>query len=141
MMRWRVEPGGWQATRVNVKSPAPGVGKREDTNLKSQISDAKSSSRELLTIKLRYKQPDADKSSLIEMPLTDAGRSFAQASTDFRFAASVASFGMLLRHSPHRGNATLDAVVELAQSSLGADKSGYRSEFVSLVRSAKALAR
>ena len=96
---------------------------------------------ELLTIKLRYKQPDADKSSLIEMPLTDDGRAFAKASTDFRFAASVASFGMILRHSPHRGNATLDAVVELAQSSLGADKSGYRSEFVSLVRSAKALAK
>ena len=94
---------------------------------------------ELLTIKLRYKQPDADKSSLIEMPLTDEGRAFAKASTDFRFAASVASFGMILRHSPHRGNATLDAVAEIAQSSLGVDKSGYRSEFVGLVRSAKAL--
>ncbi|MFM9962140.1 MAG: von Willebrand factor type A domain-containing protein [Planctomycetaceae bacterium] len=97
--------------------------------------------QELLTIKLRYKQPDADKSSLIEQPLTDEGRSFAQASTDFRFAASVASFGMILRHSPHRGNATLELVAELAQSSLGADKSGYRSEFVGLVRSAKALAK
>lgn len=94
---------------------------------------------ELLTIKLRYKQPDADKSSLIEMPLTDDGRAFAKASTDFRFAASVASFGMILRHSPHRGNATLDAVAEIAQSSLGVDKSDYRSEFVGLVRSAKAL--
>jgi len=46
---------------------------------------------------------------------------------------------MLLRNSPHRGNATLDAVIELAQSALGADKSGYRAEFVGLVRSAKAL--
>ncbi len=104
-------------------------------------SRPRDAANELLTIKLRYKQPDADKSSLIEMPLVDAGRSFGQASTDFRFAASVASFGMILRHSPHRGNATLDSVVELAQSSLGADKSGYRSEFVSLVRSAKALAK
>lgn len=73
------------------------------------------------------------------MPLSDDGRAFAKASTDFRFAASVASFGMILRHSPHRGNATLDAVAEIAQSSLGVDKSGYRSEFVGLVRSAKAL--
>ena len=133
----------------NVKSPAgqrsevSGQGSEKSRSqpetLKSQISDLKSPSHELLTIKLRYKQPDADKSSLIEMPLSDAGHSFAQASTDFRFAASVASFGMILRHSPHRGNATLDAVAEIAQSSLGADKSGYRSEFVSLVRSAKAL--
>jgi Ca-activated chloride channel family protein len=96
-------------------------------------------SKELLTIKLRYKQPDADQSQLIEHPLTDAGKSFGQASTDFRFAASVASFGMILRRSPHGGNATLDAVAEIAQSSLGADKSGYRAEFVGLVRSAKAL--
>lgn len=106
--------------------------------LNSQLS----ASKELLTIKLRYKQPDADKSQLIEQPLTDEGKSFAQASTDFRFAASVASFasvGMILRHSPHRGNGTLDAVAEIAQSSLGADKSGYRSKFVGLVRSAKAL--
>lgn len=96
-------------------------------------------SGELMTIKLRYKQPDADKSSLIEQTLVDQGRSFAQASTDFRFAASVASFGMLLRHSPHRGNGTLDAVAEIAESALGPDKSGYRAEFVGLVRSAKAL--
>ncbi len=122
----------------NVKSPSA-VKSSQPENLKFQISDSKSQSRELLTIKLRYKQPDADKSSLIEMPLNDEGRSFAQASTDFRFAASVASFGMILRHSPHRGNATLDAVAEIAQSALGADKSGYRSEFVGLVRSAKAL--
>jgi Ca-activated chloride channel family protein len=96
-------------------------------------------SNELMTIKLRYKQPDADKSSLIEQTLVDQGRSFAQASIDFRFAASVANFGMLLRHSPHKGNGTLDAVAEIAESSLGTDKSGYRAEFVGLVRSAKAL--
>ncbi|MCX7419813.1 MAG: von Willebrand factor type A domain-containing protein [Planctomycetia bacterium] len=96
-------------------------------------------SNELLTIKLRYKQPDADKSQLIKQTLIDQGRSFAQASIDFRFAASVASFGMLLRHSPHKGNGTLDAVAEIAESSLGQDKSGYRVEFVGLVRSAKTL--
>lgn len=122
----------------NLKSPAgqgSGVGGQGSEKSRPQPS----ATNELLTIKLRYKQPDADKSSLIEMPLTDDGRAFALASTDFRFAASVASFGMILRHSPHRGNTTLDAVAEIAQSSLGVDKSGYRSEFVSLVRSAKTL--
>ena len=71
--------------------------------------------------------------------LLDKGQPFSQASTDFRWAASVASFGMILRNSPHRGNTTLDAVAEIAQSAMGADKSGYRSEFVNLVQSAKAL--
>ena len=128
----------------NVKSPVQNATppikftRPVDVAPKQPAKDG-NASRELLTIKLRYKQPDADKSSLIEMSLTDEGRSFAQASTDFRFAASVASFGMILRHSPHRGNATLDAVAEIAESSMGADKSGYRSEFVGLVRSAKAL--
>ncbi len=110
-----------------------------ESSRREKDSRPRGAANELLTIKLRYKQPDADKSSLIEMPLSDDGRAFAKASTDFRFAASVASFGMILRHSPHRGNATLDAVAEIAQSSLGVDKSGYRSEFVGLVRSAKAL--
>ncbi len=137
----------------NVKSPADGARRGSPDPAASPdrrspataTPDEQQASRplpkngELLTIKLRYKQPDEDKSSLIEMPLTDDGRAFAKASTDFRFAASVASFGMILRHSPHRGNATLDAVAEIAQSSLGVDKSGYRSEFVGLVRSAKAL--
>ncbi len=95
---------------------------------------------ELLTIWLRYKQPDADKSDAeIEQVLVDEGLSFAKASIDFRWAASVASFGMILRNSPHKGNATLDSVLELTQSAIGPDKSGYREEFVSLVRSAKAL--
>ncbi len=126
-----------------VSFPPPKSDPTSNLDLPRREKDSRprDAANELLTIKLRYKQPDADKSSLIEMPLSDAGRSFGQASTDFRFAASVASFGMILRHSPHRGNATLDAVIELAQSSLGADKSGYRSEFVSLVRSAKALAK
>lgn len=134
----------------NVKSPADGA--RRDapasvpTAAASPVADERQAGRpspqasnELMTIKLRYKQPDADKSSLIEQTLIDQGRSFAQATTDFRFAASVASFGMLLRHSPHRGNGTLDAVAEIAESALGPDKSGYRAEFVGLVRSAKEL--
>ena len=131
----------------NVKSPAGqgsgvrGQGSEKSRPQPSTLNPQPSTNSELLTIKLRYKQPDADKSSLIEMPLTDEGRAFGQASTDFRFAASVASFGMILRHSPHRGNTSLDAVAEIAQSSLGVDKSGYRSEFVGLVRSAKALSK
>jgi Ca-activated chloride channel family protein len=137
---------------VDGNKPAPAAEKKLDTafpTAPNSLTEQGSSkpqpngkgTRELLTIKLRYKQPDADKSQLIEQPLIDDGKAFAQASTDFRFAASVASFGMILRHSPHRGNTTLDAVAEIAQSSLGADKSGYRSEFVGLVRSAKALSK
>jgi Ca-activated chloride channel family protein len=96
-------------------------------------------SDELLTLKLRYKLPDADTSTKVEYPITDQGGSFADATDDFQFAAAVASFGMLLRNSEHKGNSTFDAVLETAQSALGEDPHGYRGEFLELVRQAKNL--
>ncbi len=98
-------------------------------------------SKEMLTLKLRYKQPDGDKSTLMEYPVTDAGGRFDKASADFRFAAAVASFGMILRDSKYKGAYTLEAVIELAQSSKGADKEGYRAEFIQLAKTAKTLPR
>jgi Ca-activated chloride channel family protein len=76
---------------------------------------------------------------LRDYPLSERGGKFGQASTDFRFAASVAMFGLVLRDSQYRGNATLAAVEEIATSSLGSDTRGYRSEFVDLVRKAEQL--
>jgi len=98
-------------------------------------------SGELLTLKLRYKQPDGERSSLLEFAVNDDGKKFSQASTDFRFASSVAAFGMLLRGSKHSGNATLDAVLEIAESSTGHDQHGYRREFLEIVGAARELRR
>ena len=97
-------------------------------------------SDELLTVRLRYKLPDADKGIELAQALTDTGKRYAQASDDFKFAAAVASFGLVLRDSQYKGNASYDSVLELAQESLGSDKNGYRSEFVELVREARAIA-
>jgi Ca-activated chloride channel family protein len=97
------------------------------------------SSSELLTVKLRYKEPDEDTSKLLEFPLKASGESFDQASTDFRFAASVASFGMVLRDSEYRGDASFDTVLTEAQGSLGPDTQGYRHEFINLVKKARAI--
>ncbi|MDB6016533.1 MAG: von Willebrand factor [Pedosphaera sp.] len=98
-------------------------------------------SKELLTLKLRYKQPDGDKSKLLEFPCTDGGASFGKASTDFKFAAAVASFGMILRDSEFKGSSSYGAVLELAEEAKGTDEAGYRSEFLNLVRKAQALQR
>lgn len=97
------------------------------------------SSQELLTVKLRYKQPRAETSSLIEVPVLDSDRKFEQASEDFRFAAAVASFGMLLRDSLYKGSSSFESVVETARNSFGKDPFGYRAEFVKLVKTAQAL--
>jgi len=94
---------------------------------------------ELFTLKLRYKDPDADVSQLLSFTIEDDGAPFAQASEDLKFAASVAGFGMILRQSEHKGTATLDGVLEIADEGLGDDRHGYRREFLDLVRKAKAL--
>ncbi len=94
-------------------------------------------SGELLTVKLRYKLPDGDASRLIEMPLADKGGEFSAASTDLRFTAAVAAFGMILRQSPEAGEASLPLVASIATGALGADPGGYRAEFLDLVRRAE----
>ncbi len=100
---------------------------------------AAAESPELLTLKLRYKAPDGDISQLVSVPVTDAGKKFSQASPDFVWATAVAQFGLLLRDSTHKGNATMASVLEMAQSSRGADKQGYRTEFLELVNAAARL--
>jgi Ca-activated chloride channel homolog len=97
-------------------------------------------SDELLTVKLRYKEPEAKVSRLLSESLVQWGTPLTRSSVDTRFAAAVAAFGMLLRDSPHRGNASYDMVLQLAKPGLQDDALGYRHEFLSLVRKAKALA-
>jgi secreted protein with Ig-like and vWFA domain len=94
---------------------------------------------EMLTLKLRYKEPEEDTSKLLTFPVVDGQAAFGQSSTDFQFASAVASFGMLLRGSEHKGTGTYEAVLEIAESAKGPDKHGYRAEFVEMVRRAKAL--
>jgi Ca-activated chloride channel family protein len=96
-------------------------------------------SRELLTVKIRYKEPAGDVSSKLEFPLRDTGARFADASPDFKFAAAVAGFGMALRDSPHRGSLTLAQVTEWGRAGIGQDVGGYRTEFLSLVATAAEL--
>lgn len=96
-------------------------------------------SPDLLTVKLRYKQPDSDTSQKIEVPLVDNGAN--ETSNDFRFAAAVAMFGQLLYDSEFKADASYDKVLALAQTGLEYDKQGYRREFIRLVETTKGLAK
>jgi Ca-activated chloride channel family protein len=96
-------------------------------------------SADLLNVKLRWKAPDGEVSTKLEVPVVDEGRTLAQAGPDMAFAAAVASFGMLLRGSDQAGSATWDTVLELAERGRGADKDGYRAEFLRLAQVAKGL--
>ena len=94
-------------------------------------------SKELLTVKLRYKQPDGDSSKRIEITLADDKAN--KVSVDFHFASAVAMFGQLLRDSDYKGTATYDKIISLAKTGLGKDAKGYKREFIRLVEIAKGL--
>jgi hypothetical protein len=100
---------------------------------------------ELLSVRLRYKQPEEETSALVEVPVRvpeferHVDPSQRPNSRDFQWASAVAAFGMVLRDSQFRGQAGLDLVLELAQGAKGDDINGQRQEFIDLVQRAKAI--
>lgn len=94
----------------------------------------KPASPELLTVKLRYKEPTENTSKLFDQPFTDNPKS--KASADFVFAAVVAEFGNWLRGERAEGR-TLAQMIEAAESARGDDPHGYRAEFIELMKRVK----
>ena len=95
---------------------------------------------EILTIKLRYQLPEGGKSQLLVHTMGNHHSSLPASSDNFRFAAAVAEFGLLLRNSAYKQGAGYNQVISLAQSARAEDKNGYRAEFIRLVESATWLA-
>lgn len=96
---------------------------------------------EFAFLKIRYKQPDAETSTLITRPVTvaDAFGTVDDAPRDVRFAAAVAAFGELLHGGRYTVEYGYDDVVALAQGARGDDPYGYRNEFIRLVRLAQSV--
>ena len=88
---------------------------------------------EILTVKLRYKPLRAKQSLLLTQSLRDKDSLLDQTSTNFRFAAAVAGYGLLLQHSEYSGKADYPELIELARSARGTDDEGYRAEFIRLL--------
>jgi Ca-activated chloride channel family protein len=108
-------------------------------DLKYQQQPARAGGGEMLTVKLRYKEPDGEESKPLNVGVVDSKGAHENASDDFKFASAVAQFGMLLRDSRYKGQSSYDGVLRLARASAGADLRGYRTEFVKLVETAQAL--
>jgi Ca-activated chloride channel family protein len=96
-------------------------------------------SPDLLTVKLRWKLPESDTSTKLELPVRDGDGTLAQAGPDASFSAAVAAFGMLLRGSGAAGDASWDSVIALAEQGRGSDADGYRAEFIRLAKVAQGL--
>jgi Ca-activated chloride channel family protein len=124
---------------IPAGQPVPGA--KVDALKYTKTSTTPTNSSELMTVKIRYKQPDGKTSKLLEQPVKSAAAPLAQTTTDFRWAVAVAGFGMMLRESPNRGNLSWDQVEKLAEGSVGPDTEGYRRELLQLVKIAAKLHR
>ncbi len=103
----------------------------DDYKYSKQVSTDKNSG-ELLTVKFRYKEPDGQKSKLLEEIVYI--NSEKELSEDFNFISSLALFGMNLRESEFTNDKDFSVVLELAEKGRGKDKEGYRAEFIRLVK-------
>ena len=104
-------------------------------DLKYSDKKVKGNAEDLLTVKFRYKKPDGDKSKLITKVVKDEDIQLKNASTDLKFSAALAMFGMQLRESEYAKNISKENIIELAQAGKGKDEQGYRAEFIRLVNS------
>jgi len=125
---------------VPVGAPLPATGSVDALKYQRTADSGRktAASGEMLTVKIRYKEPAGDAGRMLEFPLRDTGAVFANATQDFKFAAAVAAFGMVLRDSPYKGSATLPEIEEWAKDGTGSDAGGYRREFTELVELAQA---
>ena len=134
-------PAGMKYQIASAAKPKADEGRTaadDDKTKKDGLSKA-ALSGELATVALRYKQPDASESERLEVSIKNQPKRFDEASTDFRFAADVAAFGMFLRNSKHKGSINARQLLRIANESVGKDKTGHRSEFIDLIRKAAAM--
>jgi Ca-activated chloride channel homolog len=133
---------GHTVTAIYEIVPAGGKVENDGIELKYskvQASGTRFNSGELLSVKLRYKEPKENESKLLTMGLMDSGQNISGASENLKLAASVAEFGLLLRDSRYKGSASMDSVMSLANAANSSDLNGYRGEFINLVSQAKRL--
>ncbi len=104
--------------------------KYQETNVKANSYHSK----EIMTVKFRYKAPNSDVSKLIVKTIENKELKLNQTSDDFRFSAAVAGLGLLMRDSEYKGKITSEDIIALAKGAKGQDNEGYRDEFVRLAQ-------
>lgn len=123
---------GHTVTALYELIPAKGA---TTDGLRYQKQVEKGFANELAFLKIRYKDPvvkdakSVEESTPIPFTLTD----LTQTDDDYRFAAAVAEWGMLLRNSKYKAKSSYKQVIDLAKNATGKDEEGYRKEFIRLV--------
>lgn len=124
---------------VGVKSDVK-LSEIDSLKYQKNIQQSAAVSDELMQVKLRYKAPNQNTSQLLTSSVVDRSLKLEDASTNFKFSAAVAEFGMMLRGSQYKGKANFEDILKLANQSQGDDVEGYRAEFIRLVTRSKSIA-
>lgn len=104
-----------------------------ETDLKySSVNYSYNESDDLLTVSLRYKKPDSDRSRKLEVPVTIDIYSQSM-SENMKFAAAAAEFGMVLRNSEFKGTSSCEQILDMLGENDYRDDE-YKMEFLYLVR-------
>ncbi len=98
-------------------------------------------SEELLTVKVRYKEPSRETSKLLSVAVNEGTKGPKAISADFQFASAVAGFGMMLTDSTYKKNMSYETIIATAKNGRGNDDNGYRAEFIRLVENSELLSR
>jgi Ca-activated chloride channel homolog len=133
---------GHTVTALYEIVPAKGNNQQASIQLKyqnTQVYEQTIYTNELVTMSMRYKKPDEFDSKLLQEIVTNNPLAIANTSNNFRFATSVAEFGMLLRESEFKGSSSFESVLSYARGAQGSDAEGYRAEFIKMVKQAEAL--
>ena len=131
---------GHTVTAIYEITPVGSPAQRNDALRYQASNDAEETgASEYAFLKIRYKMPDSDTSTLITTPVTPELEvaEISDAPTDSRFAASVAAFGQLLRGGHYTGDYSYKDAIKLAKRAKGQDEFGYRAEFINLMRLAR----
>jgi Ca-activated chloride channel family protein len=102
--------------------------------IETMLSLTATESGEVVTVHVRYKEPDGDESKLITTVVKGGPVRVKKSSNAFRFSAAVAMYAMILRESAYIGNIGLDDVQDLAKGAIGDDEHMYRAEFIRQVQ-------
>ncbi|NDJ15412.1 MAG: DUF3520 domain-containing protein [Acidobacteriia bacterium] len=114
----------------------------------AEVAAPAGSSSDLLKLEVGYRSPangrvsdsaESSPSRNLQMGVADVSRSSDAATADYKFAAAVVGYGLMLRDSPFKGDLTWEKVQTLAEEGQGPDREGYRAEFLQLVRQAREL--
>lgn len=105
----------------------------------NKLSD--SASNEMATVKIRYKKPDKDVSTPLNVTVNKEAKAWKSCSDIYNWANAVAGFGLLISDSEHKGDLSWNMVQNLARRSVGEDTEGWRNEFIQLISQAARLSK